>query len=393
VKRILYVVNHAAFFASHRLPIALAARAAGYEIALATGLPASDAMEPAAELALEQCAVPLQRMPFSSSGMNPLRELWGLAKLCAHMHRYRPDLVHCASPKGLVYGGMAARLCRASGLVLAVSGMGFAFTRAHRPSFARGASRLVFKTLMKWVFRHPNLKVIVQNADDREGLLSSGLLGTDQVVLIKGSGIPLADFVDMPLSRKEPVVLLPARMVADKGVREFLTAASELRAQHPDWRFVLAGAADYKNPTRVPPEVLRDAEQDGTVEWHGHVHDMRPYFARAAIVCLPSYREGMPKSLLEAAAAACAVVTTDVVGCREAIQDGETGILVPARDSTALAEALRKLMEDAQLRARFALAGRSLAVAQFGLDGVIEKTLAIYESLLAAMAAGADPHS
>jgi glycosyltransferase involved in cell wall biosynthesis len=149
----------------------------------------------------------------------------------------------------------------------------------------------------------------------------------------------------------------------------------------PKWRFIMAGAADYQNPTSVPISLLEELNIKKIVEWVGHVDDMTPYFSEASIVCLPSYREGMPKCLMEAAAAGCAVVTTDTVGCREAVLPDISGFLVPVRDSEALKNMLYLLMNNRNLREGFGRSGRELAIDRFGLDAVIKSTLSIYRNL------------
>jgi glycosyltransferase involved in cell wall biosynthesis len=171
-------------------------------------------------------------------------------------------------------------------------------------------------------------------------------------------------------------------MLLDKGVLEFVEAARVLKASAPEWKFVLAGTADYYNPSSIASTQIQAWQSEGIVEWLGHVDDITPLFHQASIVCLPSYREGMPKALLEAAAAGCAVVTTDTTGCREAIIPGVTGNLVPVRDSVALATSLLTLMRDRAQRERYGYAGRKLAIERYGIEAVVEKTLEIYQSLL-----------
>jgi glycosyltransferase involved in cell wall biosynthesis len=382
-RRIAYVVNHAAFFVSHRLPLAIGARRSGFEVALFTGQAGSPSMERLAEVELVNADIPHQRVAFRSAGINPLVELWGLMHLITLLRRYQPDLVHCASPKGVIYGGLAARICGTKGLVLAISGMGYAFTEAGNRSLLRTFVKTVYLTLSRFVFRHPNLHVIVQNEDDYSAQISSGLVHANKLTLLPGSGVQLSDFCNCSTQDKEPIVLLPARMVRDKGIEEFVDAARQLKALVPEWRFVLAGAADYQNPSAISADQLEDWEREGIIEWLGHVGDMVPLFAKAAIVCLPSYyREGMPKVLLEAAAAACAVVTTDVAGCRDAVVPGVTGDLVPVRDSSSLAKAIHRLINDEQNRKDYGYAGQQLAMRKFSLDYVVEQTLNIYHSLI-----------
>jgi glycosyltransferase involved in cell wall biosynthesis len=378
--RITFVVNHAAFFVSHRLPIALEAMRRGHDVSLITGQAGSQTMEPAAEQVLQRHGIRHIRVAFSSGGVNPLTELRGLLQVVTAMRTLRPDLVHCASPKGILYGGLAAALNRVRALVLAVSGMGFAFTKAPDASAWRNVIAVVYRQLARLAYRHPNKRVIVQNTDDRQAIVEAGLARPEEIVLIPGSGVDLAPYATQ--ENKDPLVLFAARMVVDKGVHEFIEAARIVRAAHPEWRFVMAGTADYENPANVPRERLEAAQSEGAIEWLGHVEEMAPLFARAGIVCLPSYyREGMPKTLLEAAAAGCAVVTCDSTGCREAISPGVTGDLVPPRDARRLAATLASLITDESRRESYGRAGRKLAADRYSVEAVVDRILKIYEDL------------
>lgn len=381
VLRIVFVVNHVAFFVSHRLPIAIEALRRGHEVTLITGRAGSASMEPAAEQALQSAGIRHIRVAFTSDGMNPATELRGLWQATRAMRGIRPDLVHCASPKGILYGGLAAAAAGTRALVLAVSGMGFAFTRAPGGA-ARALIAALYRALVRLPYRHSNKRVIVQNADDREALLEARLARDTEVVTIPGSGVDLAPYADLDLASKTPMVLFAARMVVDKGVYDFIDAARVVRKRHPGWRFVMAGAADYQNPANVPRARLEAAQAEGVVEWLGHVEDMTPLLSRASVVCLPSYyREGMPKVLLEAAAAGCAVVTCDSTGCREAILPGVTGDLVPPRDVPRLAAALESLITDRARRESYGRAGRKLAAERYGIGAVVDRILGLYEEL------------
>ena len=376
-----FVVNHAAFFISHRLPIALAALERGYAVDLYTGLPASPALEQAAVVQLSRYPITHWRVKFTSASLNPLSEGAGIVDLVRHFNRRRPDIVHCASPKGVVYGGIAARLARVPAFVAAVSGQGYALTEGRR-TLNRAIARRAQLLGSRFAFGHRHKRVIVQNLEDRRTVVASGLARDDQLELIPGSGVELGMFKEFPVEGREQLVLLPARLLRDKGIQEFVEAAQRLKPRHPAWRFVLAGTSDYDNPTRIEPSRLAAWQASGVIEWLGHVDDMPSLYARASIVCLPSYREGMPKVLLEAAAAGCAVVTTDAIGCRDAIRAGETGDLVPVRDSRALAQTLETLMQDPSRRERYGTAGRQLAQERYGIDAVVSRTLALYERLL-----------
>jgi glycosyltransferase involved in cell wall biosynthesis len=380
--RVAYVVNHAAFFASHRLPLALAARDAGYSVALFTGEGASREMEQRASRLVAGMGIVHSRSRFRSSGMNPWVELLGLLNLCWQIFRFQPSIVHCASPKGLIYGGIAGRIVGAR-VVFAVSGMGYAFTDTPVQSATRLVARSVYSLLVRVAVGRSGNVIVVQNADDEREWMSRPYASACRVTLIPGSGVDFRLYPDDGFQSKQRIVMLPARMLRDKGVVEFVKAARHLREKFPEWAFVLAGAADYDNPSAITDQQLNEWQTEGSIQWLGHVQDIAALYMSARIVCLPSYREGMPKALLEAAAAACAVVTTDAVGCREAIIDGETGLLVPVGDVGALVRALSRLMEDDELTAQYGRQGRARARQIFSLESINAEILKIYEDLTA----------
>lgn len=381
-KRVAYVVNHVAFFASHRLVLATGAKQNDFDVCLLTGQAGSQEMERVAVSQLHAAGVTHRRAIFSSSGMNPLVELLGLLQLMYFVLRYKPDVVHCASPKGVLYGGLVARLCRVPGLVLAISGMGYAYTPNTGNSGVRSFVRHVYGVLANFAFHHSNVQVIVQNQDDFQLVVEKGLTKPHCVTLIPGSGVDLSLFEECHPANKVNVILLPARMLKDKGVEEFVDAARQLKPLIPEWRFVLAGAAGYDNPSSIGVAQLQAWQAEGCIEWLGHVEDMRPLFRDAAIVCLPSYREGMPKALLEAAAAGCAVVTTDATGCREAVEAGVTGDLVQVCDSEALVKSLLSLVKDESRRHAYGTKGQERARALFSVESVVGQTIKIYKGLL-----------
>ncbi len=316
--------------------------------------------------------------PFKATSTNPLTEAFGLLQVLRKVWKTKPDVIHTASPKGNLYGGLAARLCAVPKLVISVSGQGYLFTG--NAGLLKRSIGFFYNALIKWVYQHPDCTVIVQNKDDYAALLGAKMVRQAQLVLIPGSGVDLSLYADMQVEQAEQIVLLPARMLRDKGVLEFVAAARELKQLHPDWRFVLAGAADYANPSAIAVEQLQTWVREGIVEWWDFQSDMLSVYRKAAIVCLPSYREGMPKCLLEAAAAGKPVLTTDVIGCREAIVPGETGLLVPVQDATALADALAVLINNPQLRKTYGDNARILAVQKFSIEAVVDRVLKIYSS-------------
>ena len=379
--RIAYVVNNVSFFVSHRMPLALAARNKGCEIILITGQASSATTEDIASKKLAEAKIKHRRTISRSAGINPIVEIVSLFQLIYHLLNFKPNIVHCASPKGVLYGGIASRLCKFQGLVLAISGMGYVTTNSTEQMLIRKIYRKIYMLLARFAFSHPNKRVIVQNKDDHALIRNLGLASESQFVVIPGSGVDLSLFENCSIRIKKKIVLLPARMLRDKGIEEFVAAAQKVKQVEPAWRFVLAGAADYDNPTAISESTLHSWQSAGVVEWLGHVDDMVPLYREASIVCLPSYREGMPKALLEAAAASCAVVTTDTMGCRDAIEANVTGDLVPTYDSDELAATILALIRDDVRREAYGTNGHERAVSLFSISSVIETTLGIYKKL------------
>lgn len=377
-KKLAFIINVPAFFLSHRLPIAQAAMREGWQVHLITGQSSSATMETESARRLNAEGISHYQAPFKATGTNPVTEAFGLLQVLRQVWRTRPDVIHTASPKGNLYGGIAARICGVPKLVIAVSGQGYLFT-GNAGLIKRSIGKL-YNALIKWVYRHPDCTVIVQNQDDYSALMNAGMVRQAQLVLIPGSGVDLALYADMPPEHAEKIVLLPARVLRDKGVQEFVDAARELKPLFPQWRFVLAGAADYANPSAFSVEQINAWVKEGMVEWWDYRSDMPAVYRKSAIVCLPSYREGMPKCLLEAAAAGKPVVTTDVIGCREAILPGETGLLVPVKDPAALRDALQHLINHPDERNAFGLRARVLAEQRFSIDAVIARIFEIYGS-------------
>lgn len=369
---LLFTVNDAGFFLSHRLPIAQAAAAAGYDVQVAT------APGPAVARVLAE-GFTHHAVPLSRRGLNPFSELRTLAALTALYRRLKPDLIHHVTIKPVLIGSIAARLARSPAVVSAVSGLGYVFIT---PGWPARVLRAVIRAGYRLALRRPGTRVIFQNPDDRREFLDQKLIDPKAAVLIKGSGVDTVQFDVQPEREGVPLIVLPSRMLWDKGVGEFVKAARSLRAQGIEARFALVGDSDPGNPTAIPETRLRAWQDKGEVEWWGHRGDMPAVLAQAHIVCLPSYREGLPKSLIEAAACGRAIVACDVPGCREIARHNENALLVPPRDPVALAEALRKLIADPQLRQRMGQRGRSMVEAEFSLERVVAETLATYAALL-----------
>jgi glycosyltransferase involved in cell wall biosynthesis len=371
--RLLYVVNEAGFFLSHRLPLALAAAQAGYDVHVAT----PDAPDAAA---IREAGLTFHPVPFSRKGTHPLTELASLHSLYRLYRSLRPDLAHHVTIKPVLYGGIVARVTRIPAVVSAISGLGHVF-------IAKGWKAMALRTLVRRVYKialgHPNSKVIFQNPDDQRAFGTARLIRPESAVLIRGAGVDLARFAPVPQPAGEPLVLFASRMLWTKGVGEFVEAASALREAGVKARFVLAGRVDSGNPMAVPVDQLRKWNDSGKLEWWGQRDDMIAVFAQCHIVCLPTtYGEGVPKVLIEAAACGRPIVATDVPGCREIVRHDDNGLLVPAKDGRALAGALGRLIMDPALRERMGRRGREIAVQEFSLERVVTETLAVYRMLL-----------
>lgn len=369
--RLLYLVNDADFFVSHRLALGVQAVGLGVDVAVA-------APDAGGRTTIERAGIRFLPLPLARSSTRPSDEARTIAAIRRIFVKEKPSLVHSVTIKPVIYGGLLARALGVPALVSSISGLGYVFMARGRRADLR---RAMVEGLYRRALAHPRSRVIFQNEADREAMVSRGLLGRERAVLLPGgSGVDLAAFDPRP-PITPPMVLLPARMLRDKGVTEFVEAARSLRRAGVAARFVLAGAIDEGNPTGLSPAELAAATSDGAVEWWGHQADMPSVLAQAHIVCLPSYREGMPKALLEAAAAARAVVTTDVPGCRDAIIPGDTGLLVPVRDAGALRRTLGELLADPQRVLALGQGGRKFAEAALGIDRVVKGVFDVYRAV------------
>ena len=377
--RLLYVVNESYFFLSHRLQIGLAAQRAGYEVHIAA--PADHVWAPrdfdGSELT--QAGFVLHELPLSRRGQNPLTEARTIAALIRLYRSLRPQMVHHMTIKPVLYGSLAARITGVPAVANLITGLGHLFSDESPRS--RVLRRFAVQGY-RIAAGHPNSWTTCQNRGDRDRLIAAGALNAARSSVIRGSGVDLETFSPASPPEGVPLVVLPARLLWEKGVGVFVDAARQLQAQGTNARFAIVGDTQPSNPRSVPETTLRAWHDAGIVEWWGRRDDMPSVFSQAHIVCLPSvYGEGVPKVLLEAAAAGRPVVTSDIAGCREVVLDGITGVLAKAGDAQALARALRRLIEDPDLRSRMGSAARALAEAEFAEGMVVAETLAIYRHL------------
>lgn len=373
LKKVMLVVNAPEFFLSHRLPIALQAKAMGYEVHIAS------ADGPEVER-IEDLGFVHHVVAFSRSGQNPIREFKTLLRIVRLFTAVKPDLVHLVTIKPVLYGGIAARVTRVKAVVVAVSGLGTVFMA--NSLFAR-VRKAVVSVLYRAALKHKQLAVIFQNPDDRDALVSIGALEPSSAKMIRGSGVDLRDYPYVPEPEGKVVVSMAARLLKDKGVVEFVDAARVLLQRGVNAEFWLIGSPDPGNPSSVTAEDVSAWVAEGVVKALGYRKDIPALYSASHIVCLPSYYgEGLPKSLVEAAACGRAVVTTDHVGCRDAIKPNVTGVLVPCQDVTRLADAIQTLAEDKDLRVSMGREGRELAEEAFAIEKIVKQHMSIYKDLL-----------
>lgn len=324
-------------------------------------------------------------LPMDRASLNPLREAWTLQQLVQLLRAERPDLLHNFTVKCAVYGAIAARAAGVPAVVNAVAGMGYVFTSDHVK--ARVLKPIV-SALMRGTLGGGHSRVILQNPDDADAFAASRLAPPQNIRLIRSSGVDTSRFRPRPrdatASPRPLRVLLAARLVWEKGIREFVDAASLLRRQGRTIEFLLAGMPDPGNPRSVARDEVEQWQRQGVLRWLGHVDDMPALLRDIDVMALPSYyREGVPKSLIEAAACGLALVTTDLPGCREVVtRHGIDGMHVVPRDAGSLATVLAQLDDDRGLLQRLGERARDQALSDFDERLVIRKTIEVYGELL-----------
>ena len=388
-RKLLYFIGVDWFFYSHFLDRAIAAKKAGYDVVVLTGITRND--DP-----LAKHGIKLIGIPFARRSLHPIRFMLNLRDVIRVFRAEKPDIIHQIALKPILIGSLAARWLGIKRVINAVVGLGFAFSSETRP--ARTAKWFV-SLLFHLVLDKRHAKTVFENADDRAYFLEQGWVREEGAVLIRGAGVDIERFkprhADVesetapqtdttPIVPIAPIVMLLSRMLWDKGIGEFVEAARQLRKQHGNSyaRFVLVGDPDDDNRGAIGRDQLQAWQNEGVIEWWGFKPDVENILAQATISCLPSYREGLPKSLLESLAMGLPCIATDVPGCREAVIDGVNGILVPPRESVPLAKAIDHLIQNPTLREQYGKVSRQMAVEQFSREIVNDMTLALYDQVL-----------
>ncbi|MCB1783500.1 MAG: glycosyltransferase family 4 protein [Alphaproteobacteria bacterium] len=369
-QKLLYVINHMDWFWSHRLPLAAGAQEAGWDVTVAASGASSD--KKLASRGFHAADLPNPEGKFI--GFAVLETVFEIFRV---LSREKPDLMHAITLKYAFIAGLCARLYPKMRVVYTIAGLGYLFSgEGVKPRLLRA----VIGPALKFALKHPQASLIFQNPDDMDLMIKHGFCRAEAAHLIRGSGVDTDAFKPSDVRPETPpIVLMPTRLVHDKGVAVFVAAARLLKKRGSEARFQIAGGLSASNPLAISEAEMKDMVSDGTVEWLGKVDDMPGLLARATLVAYPSYyREGVPKVLLEAAAAGKAIVTTDHPGCREAVADGVNGLLVPIKDAGSLADAIADLLSHPDKRAAMESSGRARALGEFDVHLIVSQTLALY---------------
>jgi glycosyltransferase involved in cell wall biosynthesis len=370
--RLLYVVSEDWYFVSHRLPMARAARKAGFEVHVATRVTNCGP-------AIEREGLVLHAIPFARGGINPAGMLSTIRALRKLHRKLQPAIVHHVALQPCVLGSFAA-LGFSAARVNAITGLGYTFTSN---SWKARSVRRAISGVLRYLMNRQGTVVLLQNPDDRAMLKSAGI-SEKRMVLIPGSGVDIDYLHPQPEPRGVPTIAFVGRLLEDKGIRTLIEAHLLLRLNGSNVELLIAGTPDPANPGSISEAEVASWAAEPGIRWLGHVEDIAALWARAHVAVLPSRREGLPKSLLEAAACGRPMVATDVPGCREIVRSGENGLLVPVDNPTALAQAIQTLISSLELRARYGTAARRLVVEKFAADVIGRSTVDLYGRLFRA---------
>ncbi len=370
--RLLYLITEDWYFRLHWIRLAQAARDAGFEVLLAMRVQEHDPE-------ISRQGFKLFPINLLRRSVNPIREFLAVVELARLYRAEKPDLVYHVAVKPILYGSIAARLAGVPSVINVFAGLGYAYSS---DELRAKLIRLFLKFWLSVACKSTGSLAVFQNEEDQAQLVRDHVVRESQTRVIPGTGVDTDRFRPTSDERGEPIILLPCRMLWDKGVGEFLESARLVRRQKPGVRFVLVGRCDEDNPASIQSKQLHQWQEEGVIEWWGHRSDMPAILGNAAVVVLPSYREGLPVSLLEAGACGKPIIATDVPGCRKVVRHRVNGLLIPPKNAVALADAIVLLLEQPELRHELGRRGREIVVKEFSSTIVIRQTLALYDELL-----------
>jgi len=369
-KKLLFIISEDWYFISHRFFLAKYAKLQGYDVYLLTRVTKYENI-------IKKSGINLIHWPIKRRSVNLFNELGSIKIVLKTIRMVKPDIIHAVALKPILYGAIGAKIFNIKSRVFAFAGLGYVFSSSqYLARFLRPILSSAFK-----VFLHNKSSVIIaQNQDDIHLLIKHNIAHNQQIKLIRGSGVDTEKFKQSPSnSNTKPIILLPARLLWDKGIGDFAKASAIFQKKDLPARFVVAGRRDDDNPESIPKNIIDGWKANNLLEVMGHIEDMPALYNSSSIVCLPSFREGLPKSLLEAASSSKPIVAYDVPGCREVVIDGENGILVQARDYQALAQALEVLIKNSNLRTRMGSEGRRMVKKYFSQEEIALQTKKVWD--------------
>tara|TARA_Y100000741_G_scaffold363950_1_gene353482 strand:- start:1198 stop:2334 length:1137 start_codon:yes stop_codon:yes gene_type:complete len=371
LKKLLIVVNSAKFFISHRLVLAENALSEGYNVQIAFPETEEENLSIIRSKNLNYRILQMTR-----SGRNIFKEFLSFFSLLSVILKEKPDILHLVTIKPVLYGGLIAKFLKIP-TIFAISGMGHLYKKEEN-NILRIASNFIYKIILS----NKKIRVIIQNKRDKEVLKSLGTLQDSKITLLPGSGVDLEEFSQSTPDTKVVTFLMPCRMLWDKGVREFVEASKEIKKQHPTANFILAGPYDPENPVRVPIEYLDSLNQGSTVKWLGDFTDMPKLYKEASVVVVPTfYNEGLPKVILEASASARPIITTNIPGCVDSVDDKITGLIVPIKDPSSLSKAMEEFIHQKQKIIEMGKSARIKAQKEFDINLVSSAHMSLYNTL------------
>ena len=346
-KKILFIVNHLAFFVSHRMSIAEELIKRNNKVKIISGNSASILMEKIAIREMKKKKIDYEKLSYSSSKINFFRDIIGIIKLVFIIKKFKPDIIHFVSAKGFLIGSVSSYFSNVKHKLVSVSGVGNFFIEK------KITSKVIkfFYTKFILFFKNEDNKFIVQNNRDQNLIIKHFKLQKKNVFLFKGSGVDMTKINPSKKKQRKKIVLFPGRAVLEKGLLEFITASNHLKKKFPNWKFIIAGTLDYKGPGQINKMELNSLRNNKNLIFAGYQKNLNKLLKISSIVCLPSYNEGLSKSLIEAIFMKIPIITTNVPGCKELVKNHKTGFLVPPKNTSLLIKKLEKLMQDKKIRA------------------------------------------
>ena len=376
ILRVAYVINDAAFFVSHRLPLALEVIKRGGDVCLITGKNISRKIETDAIIRLKSEKIQHYQCQFTQGFKNPFKEIYGLLQLIIYLKKFRPSTIHSVTSKANLITALACNFLNRTKLIMSVSGMGTMFTG--KVGLKKLIFRLIFKYLLKISLRNLDYRIIFQNKDDYKKFQSIIKFNDKNANVISGSGVDTEKLKPITKKSKLKKVLLPSRIIYEKGIEEFVKASKILKEKNIVCSFYLAGDTMSLNPSAISKKTIDEWVSDGSIVYLGHQYNLNEMYRDIDIVCLPSWREGFPKVLMEAASLGLPVITTNVPGCRDAVINNKTGIIVEVKNENQLANAIIKLINNPELSAKMGLSNRILAEKKFDIKIIVPKIVGLY---------------